>query len=485
MFKLRKNTKHQILEIVKTIYDAHDDIKKLLKKGHKESAASLIGDCQDALLSVGNEIFESEGEEFITVGLIENYCKDLFDIYNSLEGSDDYDCDVIYKTLNRDLTDIKKSIEKEIRGKIEVVFMPYKASMWDSLESVWKAADENTDCDAYVVPVPYYDKNSDHSLGTFHYEGELFPEYVKITHYNTYDESKRKPDVIFFHNPYDGNNFVTGVAPRFFSSELKKHTDCLVYIPYFVDPCNGESLEKITHHILTPGVINADKVFVQSETMRNTYIDVLYKNTSENNIKVLEDKVHGFGSPKYDKVLNTCEESVIIPEEWKKLIYSDDGKKKKVIFYNTSVGPLLTYNERLLKKMCHVFNTFMEKRSEMVLLWRPHPLMRSTLESMRPELLSLYDEILNQYKSGVYGIYDDSVDLSRAIAISNAYYGDHSSIVQLFAVAGKKHVLQNVDSETDTIEFIQEVCSDIYEKNKPSFAADCGVKIFKYINSVI
>ena len=32
----------------------------------------------------------------------------------------------------------------------EVVFLPYKASMWDSLESVWKAAEEDPDCVAYV-----------------------------------------------------------------------------------------------------------------------------------------------------------------------------------------------------------------------------------------------------------------------------------------------------------------------------------------------
>ena len=29
--------------------------------------------------------------------------------------------------------------------------------MWDSLESVWQAADADPDCDAYVVPIPYYD----------------------------------------------------------------------------------------------------------------------------------------------------------------------------------------------------------------------------------------------------------------------------------------------------------------------------------------
>ena len=41
------------------------------------------------------------------------------------------------------------------------VFLPYKVSMWDSMETVWKAADKDPDCDAYVVPIPYFDKDQD------------------------------------------------------------------------------------------------------------------------------------------------------------------------------------------------------------------------------------------------------------------------------------------------------------------------------------
>ena len=130
------------------------------------------------------------------------------------------------------LTDIKKSIDRDVVERKEIVFMPYKASMWDSLESVWKAADADPECDAYVVPIPYYDRNPDHSFGEFHYEGGEYPDYVPVTHYNNYDISKRRPDVIYIHNPYDDCNYVTSVDPRFYSRELKKYTDKLVYIPY-------------------------------------------------------------------------------------------------------------------------------------------------------------------------------------------------------------------------------------------------------------
>ena len=49
------------------------------------------------------------------------------------------------------------------------VFLPYKVSMWDSMETVWKAADKDPDCDAYVVPIPYFDKDQDGNLTVEHY----------------------------------------------------------------------------------------------------------------------------------------------------------------------------------------------------------------------------------------------------------------------------------------------------------------------------
>ena len=66
-----------------------------------------------------------------------------------------------------------------------------------------------------------------------HYEGDQYPAYVPITDYRVYDFEKRRPDAIYIHNPYDYANYVTSVSPEFYSSELKKYTECLVYIPYY------------------------------------------------------------------------------------------------------------------------------------------------------------------------------------------------------------------------------------------------------------
>lgn len=44
-----------------------------------------------------------------------------------------------------------------------------------------------------------------------------------------------------------------------------------------------------------------------------------------------------------------------------------------------------------------------------------------------------------------WGIYDDTPDIDRAIALSDAYYGDMSSVVELYKVTGKPIMIQNLE----------------------------------------
>ena len=81
----------------------------------------------------------------------------------------------------------------------------------------------------------------------------------------------------------------------------------------------------------------------------------------------------------------------------------------------------------------------------MALLWRPHPLIPSTIKTMKPQLWESYEKVVNKYQEEGWGIYDDSADLDRAVAISDAYYGDMSSVVQVYQETGKPVMIQNVE----------------------------------------
>jgi hypothetical protein len=149
------------------------------------------------------------------------------------------------------------------------------------------------------------------------------------------------------------------------------------------------------------------------------------------------------GSPKFDAVINKKREDFTLPEEWEKLINS-----RKVVFYNTSLGAILQGGERYLPKLRSVIET-LKKCDDVVLWWRPHPLSVSTFETMRPQLAYEYKEIVSDYKASGFGVYDDTADLHRAIAWSDAYYGDASSVVALYEVTGKPSVYQNIDVRLD------------------------------------
>ena len=105
---------------------------------------------------------------------------------------------------------------KEKHFKKEMVFLPYKVSMWDSLESVWRAAYEDKDnCLAYVVPIPYCDRDPDGTAKEWHCERDLFPKDVPTLDWQDVDLKYMHPDAIFIHNPYDNYNQFTCISIQF------------------------------------------------------------------------------------------------------------------------------------------------------------------------------------------------------------------------------------------------------------------------------
>lgn len=169
----------------------------------------------------------------------------------------------------------------------KLVFLPYKASMWDSMESVWQAASRDSDrCEVYVAAIPYCDRKKDMSAGEWHCERDLFPEHVNVRDWHdfTYEKLKEmRPDAIFIHNPYDNCNIVTSVDGQFYSDKLKECTGRLVYIPYY--STTGGMAES---QAMCPAYVNADDIIIQAEALRE-YFDVS-----------VHGKIQPLGSPKFD-----------------------------------------------------------------------------------------------------------------------------------------------------------------------------------------
>lgn len=458
---MRKRQQQELLDFVSSLHQAHEEVKGALDNKNYIVVQNMLSECQEFAITLGNTIEKLEGEGQIAVSYIEEYCELLFHTFENIS-QHLINENKIYKTLKKQLLKIENSIKNDIHIKKEVVFFPYKASMWDSLESVYLAAKEDPNCDAYCVPIPYYDLKPDQSFGQMHYEGSEYPKNIEIVDWQTYSFEERGPDAIYIHNPNDNCNLVTSVPKRFYSVNLKKYTEKLIYIPYFIlgeiEPDNQEAIDGMKHFIWTPGVINADKVIVQSEKMKKIYVNEYLKAAKENGLQgnhldrqYLEQKILGLGSPKIDKVFNTRREDFEIPKDWMKIIEKPDGSWKKIIFYNTSVGALLQHNENMLVKMQYVFDIFKSHQEEVALLWRPHPLIEATVKSMRPQLWLKYDRLVRKYQAEDWGIYDNTSDVDRAIVLSDVYYGDGSSVVNLYNHIGKTAIIQSMNIKKNFI----------------------------------
>lgn len=419
---MRKAQKKQVEDFIGLLAQAHDEIRKFVEKKKYPAAMELLGQCQEGAMQAGELIEKTEGENALTISRLEDYCELIYTVHEELSRNAEINAAKICKRLRKSLIQVENSVKNDIKVRLEMVFMPYKASMWDSLESVWQAADAAPDCDAYVVPIPYYDKKQDGSLGTYHYEGDKMPSYVPVTHYDIYSLEERKPDAVFIHNPYDFMNRVTSVEPRFYSYELKKNTECLVYIPYYTT--SGGMSEGQSS---CPAYYFADYIVIQAEKYRKFF-----------DPEIPKEKLLPLGSPKFDKVMRLCSNPPEPPVEWKEKM-----EGKKVCFYNTSLNGMLADTEAFLKKMEYVFRTF-RGRQDSCLLWRPHPLMESTFDSMRAAYRPFYDALKKVFVEESIGILDETADIEKTIALSDAYIGDAgTSVTSLFGVAGKPIFILN------------------------------------------
>lgn len=339
--------------------------------------------------------------------------------------------------------------EKPRKERQEVVFLPYKPEMWEGLESVWRAAEADSDWDAYVIPMPYYTQSVDGRFEKRHYEGDRYPDYVPVTRYDAYDFEVHHPDVIVIQNPYDEYGSVTSVEPFFYSRNLKKYTDRLVYIPWFlldeIEPGDERSIKNMENYVNKPGVVHADTVIVQSENMKQLYIKKLTEFVGEETKDIWEQKILGIGLPVQDLTGSREKNGRKLPKAWKEIVEKPDGSWKKIILYHTDRSILQQNNEQAVNKIAAVLEIFQKNKEEVALLWNPGIREEEALSVMNPQAAKSYQDIVKQYREKGWGIYDAAMEVKEAAGLCDAYYGDACQIAQECKNAGKMIMLQVVD----------------------------------------
>ena len=351
-----------------------------------------------------------------------------------------------YKQYSFEEKDLERPvIDPPQRSVREIVFLPFKAKYWPFMEKEWERAQSEEDTQVFVIPIPYYEKGLFGLTGDIHYEADSFPDYVPITPFDQYDFDKRIPDRIVIQNPFDDFDSAITVHPRFYSDVLISETRELVYIPYFTVDDSKLDGEKTAYtadfFVKTPGVVRSDRIYLQSEGVRSLYINKLCEMAGEDTRSLWEQKteVREYIKPEISEGIR--EED--IPQDWWKYLLDDNNEGKKVILFHTSISDMVTLKEKYFEKLDSVLEIFAAHSNEMTIIWQAHPGTQEMLEVKYPDLWDMYKKALNRFLAEDYGIYDDREDHSRAVAISDAYYGDRDAIMHDFMQTGRPVMIMN------------------------------------------
>ncbi len=221
---------------------------------------------------------------------------------------------------------INAAPEKVPEPAKDIVFFITRAANWVFMDKFREEALNRGD-NVYVIPIPYYFRTNTMRTGDeVHYEGQLLSQFIPVTGFDQYDFYEKKPDVVYFDNPYDDYDAHIAVHPMFFTDKIREFSKKMIYVScILVDEYDSEDMKAskmMEFCINTPGVARADEVIVQSENIRQRYIESLVKWAGEDTKEVWEKKIKACGLTQDElKEFPPVEDSELTPE-WMEVLYT-------------------------------------------------------------------------------------------------------------------------------------------------------------------
>lgn len=428
---MRAKDKQKILKTVDKLREYNETLKKF-SSSSKYLFDKILRECNKLVDEIDISDCSSEQHEAL-------------EEYKKLINSPEYNADLIKKALDVFFQQIQK--EKET---YRLLFLPYKYSMWDSFESIFEAAKEDENCESYVMPIPYYDKDQEGNFTEMHDESESYPDDVGIISWQDNQVDEIDPDVIFIHNPYDWNNRLTSIHPKYYTNKLISMDRVVIYVPYYVSYMDDEGI------LISIGGAEfyADYVITQSEQYKKRFEQLMddYKKKDDelNDLSVSYDNGNKFvvlGNPKYDKIRSLNKYEYPLKDDWKEKILDKSGNKKFTVLLDTTIE-VWAGREKTLCKVEEVID-FFEKQKDFALIWRPYPLIKPTLRNMFPELIPTYVKLVNRCKNLDNCIFDDTNDMHAAMAWSDAFMGKYGSMIELYRVTKKPTIMLEIGEKTN------------------------------------
>ena len=412
-----------------------------------EDIITYLSELQNNIVSFGTLTESIKGEDCNTVKLLEQYLEVIYKVAKYVQKFDEgisYEASAESKYAECDeevkdtFASISDAIDSEIVNRRSVLFLPVKAKHFSSMRMAYEMETATPDTDVYVMPLPYYYKEYDGSFkDEMHIDTEEFIKAnIPVTDYSRFDLSLLCPEKIYINSAYDEYNMAVSVDTRFYARNVKKYTEKLIYIPYFklmeFDRANYPCWYNMQYYCTVPGVVMADKVYVQSENTRKVYIDKL-------NEWVGDEKYTEIWEQKIDVYDESCEEHS--EDELR-----DAGSEKTIVWF-VSAGSLAEFGDKYIEKAYRNLDVFALSKDKLKVLLISEPFLDEMIKTYSDELYKKWTGFIDEFnRSGIGEVVSQVEEKSvEALLKANAYYGDPSYICKDFIAMKKPVMLQNVE----------------------------------------
>ena len=412
-----------------------------------EDIITYLSELQNNIVSFGTLTESIKGEDCNTVKLLEQYLEVIYKVAKYVQKFDEgisyeesaenkyAECDEGVKDT---FASISEAIDSEIVNRRSVLFLPVKAKHFSSMRIAYEMEAATPDTDVYVMPLPYYYKEYDGSFkDEMHIDTEEFIKAnIPVTDYSRFDLSLLCPEKIYINSAYDEYNMAVSVDTRFYARIVKKYTEKLIYIPYFklmeFDRANYPCWYNMQYYCTVPGVVMADKVYVQSENTRKAYIDKL-------NEWVGDEKYTDIWEQKIDVYNESCEKHS--EDELR-----DAGSKKTIVWF-VSAGSLAEFGDKYIEKAYRNLDVFALSKDKLKVLLNSEPFLDEMIKNYSDELYKKWTGFIDEFnRSGIGEVVSQVEEKSVDVLLkATAYYGDPSYICKDFILMKKPVMLQNVE----------------------------------------
>ncbi len=446
----------KLTEYCDMLFEAVTYLDKLYKENSfDEKVSAFIANMQELAIKVGTFIENTIKEETKSVKILEEFCEECYKICLVAETSEEKPD---FNTLISLVNSFKEAVGREFKERKETVFLSYKAQNWHMLSELYKKHKADDSDNVYVIPLPYYYVGDFSQKTGRAVDNTAYPSDVVLTNPDEYDISLRHPDTIYIELPFDNYSFGSLPDERFMISEIRKHTDRLVCVPYF-EPADvsfedKRMLKSVSWILWSPGVVFADEILISDERIKEVYINILSndaknyvtgKDLSSSLNRLLSKGLHSVWENKIrvcKEIANGKELSIKsgYPDLLKPLVKTEDGSIKKVLLYRVSPGLISKDKDEFINKFNANIEVFKGSKESVTVL-----LSFSCKEKYMPK--EFMDLVSGYQKEGILHVLaDGEYEDDDLLSFCDAFYGDIDHLALLFANKGKPVMIQSLDT---------------------------------------